>query len=101
MGVGGSMNGGMGGGMNGGMGGGMGGCNMMAGTFVGGLFWDGRATGWTLGDPLAEQAMGPFLNPLEMNNPNAKHVCLNIMRTDYAVLFEEVWDKAHWTASRT
>lgn len=91
MGGGGGMNGGMGSGMNGGMGGGMGGCNMMAGTFVGGLFWDGRATGWTLGDPLAEQAMGPFLNPLEMNNPNAKHVCLNIMRTDYAVLFEEVW----------
>ncbi|MBE0596257.1 MAG: cytochrome-c peroxidase, partial [Desulfuromonadales bacterium] len=54
-------------------------------------FWDGRATGWTLGDPLAEQAMGPFLNPLEQNNPNARHVCLNVLRTDYAVLFEEVW----------
>jgi cytochrome c peroxidase len=38
------------------------------GTFVGGMFWDGRATGWTLGDPLAEQAQGPFLNPLEQNN---------------------------------
>src|ERR1017187_5590869 len=34
-------------------------------TWVGGMFWDGRATGWTLGDPLAEQAQGPFLNPLE------------------------------------
>ena len=33
--------------------------------WVGGMFWDGRATGWTLGDPLAEQAQGPFLNPLE------------------------------------
>jgi cytochrome c peroxidase len=32
------------------------------------MFWDGRATGWTLGDPLAEQAQGPFLNPLEQNN---------------------------------
>lgn len=72
-------------------GGGMGGCNMMAGTFVGGLFWDGRATGWSLGDPLAEQAMGPFLNPLEMNNPNPRLVCLSIMRSDYAVLFEDVW----------
>jgi len=29
------------------------------GLWVGGMFWDGRATGWTLGDPLAEQAMGP------------------------------------------
>lgn len=60
-------------------------------TFAGGLFWDGRATGWNLGDPLAEQAQGPFLNPLEQNNPNAKHVCLNVLRTDYAKLFEEVW----------
>lgn len=59
--------------------------------FAGGLFWDGRATGWSLGDPLAEQAMGPFLNPLEQNNPNAKHVCLNVQRADYATLFEEVW----------
>jgi cytochrome c peroxidase len=31
--------------------------------WVGGMFWDGRATGWTLGDPLAEQAQGPFLEP--------------------------------------
>ena len=29
-------------------------------TWVGGMFWDGRATGWTLGDPLAEQALGPL-----------------------------------------
>src|SRR5450756_2936467 len=35
--------------------------------WMGGMFWDGRATGETLGDPLAEQAKGPFLNPLEMN----------------------------------
>lgn len=81
---------GMGGSMggNGGMGGGM---QMTPDTFVGGLFWDGRATGWLLGDPLAEQAMGPFLNPLEQNNPNAKHVCLGVVRSDYAVLFEQVW----------
>ena len=43
--------------------------------FIGGMFWDGRATGWTLGDPLAEQALGPFLKPLEQNNPLAKMVC--------------------------
>jgi len=74
-----------------GMGRGRGGGGMMAdGSFAGGHFWDGRATGWTLGDPLSEQAMGPFLNPLEQNNPNAKHVCLNVQRTDYAVLFDQV-----------
>jgi cytochrome c peroxidase len=59
--------------------GGMNGGGMMCqGQLVGGLFWDGRATGWTLGDPLAEQAMGPFLNPLEMNSPNPKLVCLKV-----------------------
>lgn len=59
--------------------------------WIGGMFWDGRATGWTLGDPLAEQAQGPFLNPLEQNNPNAKHVCIKVARSSYAQLFEEVW----------
>jgi cytochrome c peroxidase len=59
--------------------------------WVGGMFWDGRATGWTLGDPLAEQAQGPFLNPLEQNNPNAKLVCIRVRESAYAGLFEEVW----------
>jgi cytochrome c peroxidase len=59
--------------------------------FIGGMFWDGRATGWTLGDPLAEQAQGPFLNPLEQNNPNAGHVCRMVAFSDYAPLYEEVY----------
>src|SRR5262245_43341962 len=36
-----------------------------AASFVGGSFWDGRATGLRLKDPLAEQALGPLLNPVE------------------------------------
>ncbi|UCD73888.1 MAG: hypothetical protein JSV91_08820 [Phycisphaerales bacterium] len=59
--------------------------------FIGGIFWDGRATGWTLGDPLAEQAQGPFLNPLEQNNPSAMYVCLKVALSDYAYLYEEVY----------
>ena len=59
--------------------------------WVGGMFWDGRASGWTLGDPLAEQAQGPFLNPLEQNNPNIKFVCLTVRKSPYARLFEAVW----------
>lgn len=59
--------------------------------WIGGMFWDGRATGWTLGDPLAEQAQGPFLNPLEQNNPNPKHVCLKVRASAYSDLFEDVW----------
>lgn len=46
--------------------------------FIGGVFWDGRASGTAesatagLGagptyDPLADQSKGPFLNPVEMN----------------------------------
>jgi cytochrome c peroxidase len=59
--------------------------------FVGGMFWDGRATGWTLGDPLAEQAQGPFLAALEQNNPNPKVVCIKVAKSDYADLYEEVF----------
>jgi len=59
--------------------------------WIGGMFWDGRATGWTLGDPLAEQAQGPFLNPLEQNSPQARLVLLKVALSPYAGLFEEVW----------
>jgi len=62
-----------------------------SGAFVGGMFWDGRATGWTLGDPLAEQALGPPLNPLEQNMPDKKRVVLAVAKSDYAGLFEKVW----------
>jgi cytochrome c peroxidase len=60
------------------------------GSFTGGMFWDGRATGWALGDPLAEQAMGPFLNPLEQNNPNEKTVVDKVLLSDYSTLFKQV-----------
>lgn len=59
--------------------------------FVGGMFWDGRATGAQWKDPLAEQAGGPFLNPLEQNNPDKKAVVLKVKRSDYARLFQQVW----------
>jgi len=61
------------------------------GTFVGGMFWDGRAWGHELGDPLAEQAKGPFLNPLEQNLPDEKSVIQQIQKSDYAPLFKKVW----------
>lgn len=63
----------------------------LKGAWVGGMFWDGRATGLTLGDPLAEQALGPFLNPLEQNNPQPKLVCEKVAKSAYAAIFEEVW----------
>jgi len=45
-----------------------------AGEYVGGMFWDGRATGSRLHDPLAEQAQGPPLNPVEMNMPDVRTI---------------------------
>jgi len=60
-------------------------------TFVGGMFWNGRASGDLLGDPLAEQAMGPFLNPVEQNLPDEKGVVCKVKESDYVALFEKVW----------
>jgi cytochrome c peroxidase len=62
-------------------------------TWVGGMFWDGRATGKRLKDPLAEQAQGPFLNPLEQNIPDARTLCRKVKASSYAGLFEQVWGK--------
>jgi cytochrome c peroxidase len=62
-----------------------------SGEYVGGNFWDGRATGWRLGSPTAEQALGPFLNPVEQNMPSAQAVCRHVARSKYAGLFEQVW----------
>jgi cytochrome c peroxidase len=59
--------------------------------WFGGVFWDGRATGAVLGDPLAEQAQGPFLNPLEQAIPQAQVLCVKVKKSGYAGLFEEVW----------
>jgi cytochrome c peroxidase len=61
------------------------------GLWIGGQFWDGRATGIELLDPLADQALGPFLNPVEMNNKHKNRVVKDVASSDYAALFEEVW----------
>jgi len=57
------------------------------GNWIGGMFWDGRATGETLGDPLAEQAQGPFLNPVEMAMPEKASVVQAVRDSSYAGLF--------------
>ena len=50
---------------------------------VGGHFWDGRA------DTLALQALGPLLNPLEMNNPSRQAVVAKVAASRYASLFQQ------------
>jgi len=58
--------------------------------FVGGSFWDGRATGARLGSALAEQALGPFLNPLEQNMRDASTVVAAACSGPYGALLREV-----------
>ena len=63
--------------------------------FVGGNFWDGRATGDKLGNPVADQAQGPFLNPVEQALPDMLCVVYRVCNPaePYPISFEEVWGK--------
>lgn len=61
------------------------------GGYVGGLFWDGRATGHTLLDPLAEQSQAPFLNPVEMALSSPSDVINIIKNSCYSGLFQCVF----------
>jgi len=61
------------------------------GLFVGGNFWDGRATGEKLGNPAADQAQGPFLNPNEQGLPDSACVVYRVCIASYPVSLEDVW----------
>ncbi len=58
--------------------------------FIGGNFWDGRATGEKLGNAAADQAQGPFLNPVEHALPDAACVVYRVCTATYPVAFEIV-----------
>jgi cytochrome c peroxidase len=61
--------------------------------FVGGQFVDGRAA------TLEEQAKQPFLNPVEMHNPNKERVVQKVREAEYAPLFRQVYGTdALWNA---
>ena len=64
------------------------------GDFVGGNFWDGRATGQKLGNPAADQAQGPFLNPVEHGLSDGACVVQRVCAASYPVGFAEVWGAA-------
>jgi cytochrome c peroxidase len=57
----------------------------------GGNFWDMRATGSVLGNPAAEQALGPPVNPLEMALPDAACAVYRMSQSRYRRFFEIVW----------
>jgi len=61
------------------------------GLWIGGNFWDGRATGELLGNPAADQAQGPFRNPKEQALPDSACVVYRVCMASYPVAFEDVW----------
>jgi cytochrome c peroxidase len=65
--------------------------NSDQGDLVGGNFWDMRATGRRLGNPAAEQAEGPPINPVEMGLPDIACVVYRASQRPYRALFESVW----------
>jgi cytochrome c peroxidase len=67
--------------------------NAGQGDFVGGNFWDMRATGIRLDNPAAEQAQAPPLNPVEMGLPDAACVVYRLSERPYRWLFEAVWGR--------
>lgn len=58
------------------------------GLWEGGNFWDGRATGQKLGNPAADQAQGPFLNPKEQGLPDSACVVYRVCNATYASLID-------------
>ena len=68
--------------------------DVFEGLWIGGNFWDGRATGWGLGNPAADQAIGPFLNPVEQALPDAACVIWKIREGSYADVWRAVYGDA-------
>jgi cytochrome c peroxidase len=73
--------------------------NVGQGDFVGGNFWDMRATGLRLDNPAAEQAQAPPLNPVEMGLPDAACAVYRLSARPYRWLFEAVWGKQAFAIS--
>jgi cytochrome c peroxidase len=61
------------------------------GKFVGGAFWDGRATGYKLQSADAEQAQHPPVDTQEHGFPDTACIALRLSQAVYRPLFEAVW----------
>jgi cytochrome c peroxidase len=77
--------------------------NATQNSFYGGNFWDMRATGIRLGNPAAEQAQGPPVNPVEMGNIDTACVVWKASLTEYAPLIKSIWGAQsfaiHWPSN--
>jgi cytochrome c peroxidase len=62
--------------------------------FVGGNFWDSRATGAITGIPAADQVAGPLTNPLEMALPDPACAVYRVAISPVAGEFAKAWGAA-------
>jgi cytochrome c peroxidase len=65
--------------------------NAVQQTFFGGNFWDGRATGYLISNPDAEQAQHPPVDTQEMGMPDIACIPYRLSQAVYAPLFEQIW----------
>src|ERR1700680_2291118 len=65
--------------------------NLEQGDFVGGQFWDMRATGLRLDSALAEQAQGPPLDPVEMGLIDPACMVYRISQRPYRSMAQRLW----------
>ncbi|MEI9975796.1 MAG: cytochrome c peroxidase [Ignavibacteriota bacterium] len=63
--------------------------NALQGDFVGGNFWDMRASGYRLQNPAAEQAQGPPTNPVEMGLPDSACLAYRISKAPQPEAFRD------------
>ena len=61
------------------------------GLWIGGNFWDGRATGEVLGTPAADQAIEPLLNPVQQALPDRACVIYRVREGPYSELWLGTW----------
>jgi len=59
--------------------------------FFGGNFWDGRATGYLLQSPDAQQAQGPPLDTQEHGLPDSACIAFRLSTAPYRSLFTQIW----------
>jgi cytochrome c peroxidase len=76
--------------------------NPQQGDFVGGNFWDMRATGLRLSSALAEQAQGPPLDPTEIGLIDPACMVYRMSLRPYRSMAERLWGSqafaVHWPA---
>jgi cytochrome c peroxidase len=65
--------------------------NVVGKDFFGGNFWDGRATGFLIQNPDAEQAQHPPVDTQEMGLPDTACIAFRLSQAQYLPLFEQIW----------